>query len=192
MRQTTLFFIPQLLLKLDEGVGNMLCGIIIIFFCFAANMLAKTPQREPPNDRDSWRMLDEWDLRDEKWQGIGAEGITHPAWCLRCALREYPLLRFCPFRFMHGDQNKAERIVVTSHSGGGKPAKQSQVPPPMWGFGRHMCPGRELAKLEMLLFLKAFLAKFDYKLVEEQSFKGVLPTNGPKDRLRVILEVKDA
>ncbi len=57
----------------------------------------------------------------------------------------------------------------------------------MFGFGRHMCPGRELAKLEMLMFLRAFLAKFDYELVEGQSFKGVLPTNAPRDKLRVIL-----
>ena len=60
----------------------------------------------------------------------------------------------------------------------------------MFGFGRHMCPGRELSKLEMLMFLRTFLTKFDYELVEGQSFKGVLPTNAPKDKLRVILKRK--
>ena len=62
----------------------------------------------------------------------------------------------------------------------------------MFGAGRHMCPGRELAKLEMVVFLKAFLTKFDYELVEGQSFKGQLPTNGPKDKLRVVLKPKAA
>ncbi|CAN0222338.1 unnamed protein product [Hapterophycus canaliculatus] len=62
----------------------------------------------------------------------------------------------------------------------------------MFGVGRHTCPGRELAKLEMLLFLKSFLTKFDYELVGGQSFKGVLPANGPKDKLRVILRTKTA
>ena len=60
----------------------------------------------------------------------------------------------------------------------------------MWGLGRHMCPGRELAKLEILMFLKAFLNKFDYELVKGQSFKGRMPTNGPKDKLRVVLKHK--
>lgn len=57
----------------------------------------------------------------------------------------------------------------------------------MWGFGTHLCPGRELAKLDMLLFLlEAVLAKFDYELVEGQ------PTNGPKGRLRGILTANAA
>ena len=60
----------------------------------------------------------------------------------------------------------------------------------MFGAGRHMCPGRELAKLEMLVVLKAFLTKFDYELVAGQSFKGQLPTNAPKDKLRVVLKLK--
>ena len=60
----------------------------------------------------------------------------------------------------------------------------------MFGFGRHMCPGRELSKLEMLMFLRTFLTKFDYELVEGQSVKGVLPTNAPKDKLRAILKRK--
>lgn len=38
----------------------------------------------------------------------------------------------------------------------------------MFGFGTHLCPGRELAKLEILLFLRAFLTRFDYDLVEGQ------------------------
>lgn len=51
-----------------------------------------------------------------------------------------------------------------------------------------MCPGRELAKLEMLLFLRAFLTTFDYELVEGQALKGQLPMNGPKDKLRLVLK----
>lgn len=38
----------------------------------------------------------------------------------------------------------------------------------MFGFGRHKCPGRELAQLETVLFLKTFLSKFDYRVVEGQ------------------------
>lgn len=38
----------------------------------------------------------------------------------------------------------------------------------MFGYGRHLCPGRDLAKLEMFLFLKTFLAEFDYRVVEGQ------------------------
>ncbi len=60
----------------------------------------------------------------------------------------------------------------------------------MFGLGRHMCPGRELAKLEMITFLKAFLTKFDYELVEGQRFEGVLTSNGPTDKLRVVLKVR--
>lgn len=48
--------------------------------------------------------------------------------------------------------------------------KSSQNPRPlMFGFGRHMCPGRELAKLEIILFLRTFLRKFNYRLVEGQA-----------------------
>lgn len=43
-----------------------------------------------------------------------------------------------------------------------------QLRPEIFGFGRHMCPGRELAKLEILLFLRTFLEKFDYELVDRQ------------------------
>lgn len=31
-----------------------------------------------------------------------------------------------------------------------------------------MCPGRELGKLEILIFLRVFLSKFDYDVVEGQ------------------------
>ena len=42
----------------------------------------------------------------------------------------------------------------------------------MFGYGKHLCPGRELAKLEMILFLKMFLRKFEYQLVEGQVFSS--------------------
>lgn len=90
---------------------------------------------------------------------------------------------------MHADKINDE-AADASTSPGGVPAEQP--PPPMFGLGRHICPGRELSKLEMLLFLKKFLTKFDYELVEGQSFKGVLPANGPKDQLRVVLKSKPA
>lgn len=99
--------------------------------------------------------------------------------------------RFCPFRFIKGNKREDEGTTLAAPtSAGGEP--EGQPRPEMWGFGMHMCPGRELAKLEMLLFLKAFLTKFDYELVEGQSLKGVLPANGPKDSLRVVLKVKGA
>lgn len=47
-------------------------------------------------------------------------------------------------------------------------ASKEQPRPLMFGFGKHTCPGRELAKLEILTFLKAFLVKFDYDIVEGQ------------------------
>lgn len=62
----------------------------------------------------------------------------------------------------------------------------------MFGLGRNSCPGRELAKIEMLMFLKEFLTKFDYELVEGQSFQAVMPANGPEDKLRVTLRLKSA
>eukprot|EP00903_Cladosiphon_okamuranus_P015051 g13924.t1 len=97
--------------------------------------------------------------------------------------------KFCPFRFLHGD-NINDQGASSKTSPGEMPAEQPR--PPMFGSGRHICPGRELAKLEMLLLLKEFLPKFDYQLVEGQSFQGVLPVNGPKDKLRVILKLKSA
>ena len=50
------------------------------------------------------------------------------------------------------------------------PAKalKKQPRPQMFGFGKHMCPGKELAKLEIALFLKYFLSNYGYQLVEGQ------------------------
>ena len=45
---------------------------------------------------------------------------------------------------------------------------KDQPRPLMFGYGKHMCPGKELAKLEILLFLKFFLPKYEYRLVEGQ------------------------
>ena len=78
--------------------------------------------------------------------------------------------------------------TAASTSPGG--LSEEQPIPPMWGLGRHGCIGRELAKLEILMFLKAFLNKFDYELVKGQSFKGRMPTNGPKGKLLVVLKHK--
>ncbi|CAM9890676.1 unnamed protein product [Ectocarpus sp. 8 AP-2014] len=95
--------------------------------------------------------------------------------------------KFCPFRFLHGDEKKDTDSAASPVAG----ARSSGQPiPAMWGFGKHMCPGRELAKLEMVLFMKTFLTKFDFEVVEGQSFSGSLPTNAPKDKLRVILKAK--
>ena len=62
--------------------------------------------------------------------------------------------RFCPFRFFH--ENNSTNGINGAHE---------QPLPPMWGFGRPMCPGRELAKLEILVFLRMFLSKFNYTVV---------------------------
>lgn len=48
------------------------------------------------------------------------------------------------------------------------PTRKEQPSPLIFRYGRHMCPGRGLAKLEILLFLKEFLTKFEYNLVAEQ------------------------
>lgn len=90
---------------------------------------------------------------------------------------------FCPFRFLHGRtvssapdavspaaDSTAKPAAHTTHvkeegrDVGGEPAPF----PPLFGFGKHMCPGRELAKLELVTFLQRFLGEFDYHLVEGQ------------------------
>ncbi|CAN0363902.1 unnamed protein product, partial [Hapterophycus canaliculatus] len=97
--------------------------------------------------------------------------------------------KFCPFRFLHGDKRENKDHGVPDRSSG----ESSEQPfPPMFGVGRHTCPGRELAKLNMLCFLMAFLAKFDHELIEGQRFEGVMPANAPKDKLRVILRTRTA
>ena len=45
---------------------------------------------------------------------------------------------------------------------------RDQPIPRMFGFGKHMCPGKELAKLEIVLFLKYFLSKYKYRMVGRQ------------------------
>ncbi|CAM9606502.1 unnamed protein product, partial [Sphacelaria rigidula] len=65
--------------------------------------------------------------------------------------------RFCPFRFLQGNNGGAERATT-----GKNPEPQ------MFGFGKHLCPGKELAKLEIILFFRNFLSEFDYELVEGQ------------------------
>ncbi|CAM9217969.1 unnamed protein product [Ectocarpus sp. 8 AP-2014] len=97
--------------------------------------------------------------------------------------------KFCPFRFLHGDEKKDADSAASPGTGARSPG---QPIPPMWGFGKHMCPGRDLAKLEMVLFMKTFLAEFDFEVMEGQSFKSTLPTGGPKDKLRIILKAKPA
>lgn len=82
--------------------------------------------------------------------------------------------RFCPFRFMHGDKPvSAEDDGLVDLSSGEDDNCASvysahQPRPEMFGFGKHMCPGREVAKLQILLFLKFFMSKFDYELVNGQ------------------------
>ena len=57
---------------------------------------------------------------------------------------------------------------------------RDQPIPQMFGFGKHMCPGKELAKLEIVLFLKYFLPKYKYRMV------------GRQVRLSVMLYLTDA
>lgn len=83
--------------------------------------------------------------------------------CLRLVL---VYRSFCPFHFLHTDKSDK-----SDAEGGGphQPAPAVDAPrPQMFGFGRHMCPGRELAKLEIILFLQNFLRTFDYRLIEGQ------------------------
>lgn len=76
--------------------------------------------------------------------------------------------RFCPFRFIQGRQAEAERAATLGTADASFNTGMERLRPQMFGFGRHMCPGRELAKLEILLFLRTFLHKFDYDLVHGQ------------------------
>lgn len=88
-----------------------------------------------------------------------------------------PLLlpRFCPFRFLHGKKTKSTTDGTTdaSPSDAMSTGSKAQPRPLMFGFGRHKCPGNELAKLEIVLFMRTFLGKFDYHLVEGQVRPGV-------------------
>lgn len=80
--------------------------------------------------------------------------------------------RFCPLRFLHrGTGDDADQEV--SPSSDHMPTNRGQERPQMFGFGKHMCPGRELAKLEILLFLRSFLPRFDYDLVERQVGRSI-------------------
>lgn len=76
-----------------------------------------------------------------------------------CPFRFPPARRFCPFRFLRGDKAENDGSNITS---------REQPRPEIWGFGKRMCPGRELAKLEILLFLQMFLPRFDYDVVKGQ------------------------
>lgn len=134
-------------------------------------------------------MHDEWVIYTLKMWSRNAVDLAHPARVLVYPPRVIASIRFCPFRFRHGDKSKGEDSAALDRPAGGS---AEEPPPPMFGVGRHTCPGRELAKLEMLLFLKAFLSKFDYEVVEGQSFKGVLPANAPKDKLKVVLRMRSA
>lgn len=87
----------------------------------------------------------------------------------RCINVPVPVLpsRFCPFRFFAGEKTKEESSSASTTSSV-VPADIKQPPPLIFGFGKHTCPGRELAKLDILLFLRTFLSKFEYDVVEGQ------------------------
>lgn len=112
---------------------------------------------------------------DNRWTCLSSQLSTlksHPDYRLlwsRCRVLTSLIphcLRFCPFRFMHGDAK--EKGDAPTGIDEAAPADQVQPRPQMFGFGKHLCPGRELSKLEILIFLRAFLTKFDYTLVEGQ------------------------
>lgn len=75
---------------------------------------------------------------------------------------------------MHGDKlvsAEDEELVDLNNEEDDNHASvySAQQPrPEMFGFGKHMCPGREVAKLQILLFLKFFMSTFDYELVNGQ------------------------
>lgn len=73
---------------------------------------------------------------------------------------------------MQGRKAQRERAAMLTNDGSPSATGMEQLRPQMFGFGRHMCPGRELAKLEILLFLRNFLHKFDYDLVDGQVSTG--------------------
>ena len=77
--------------------------------------------------------------------------------------------RFCPFRFFHRSKHGGadeERLVGLSDDDNGPSAEQLR--PELFGLGKHMRPGREVAKLQVLLFLKCFMSKLGYELVNGQ------------------------
>lgn len=89
----------------------------------------------------------------------------------------------CPFRFLHGrgtqrtasDATSGDPDVSTGASihgemscDRGKPRESPAPVPPVFGFGKHMCPGRELANLELVTVLRRFLTEFDFHIVEGQ------------------------
>lgn len=59
----------------------------------------------------------------------------------------------------------------------------------MFGFGRHTCPGKELAKLEIIVFLEAFLAEFNYHVVEDQVSQDNDKKNRTSDALGTYVQL---
>ncbi|CAM9526821.1 unnamed protein product, partial [Ascophyllum nodosum] len=100
-------------------------------------------------------------LRDISFNNFKIPAGTTISWNVLSGYRADSLYpepkKFCPFRFLHG--GKSENAADVGHE---------QPRPPMWGYGRHMCPGRELAKMEIAVFFKMFLEKFHYTVVAGQ------------------------
>ncbi|CAM9408191.1 unnamed protein product [Ascophyllum nodosum] len=95
--------------------------------------------------------------------------------------------KFCPFRFLQDEKYVAGASLSNDAMAPAKALKK-QPRPQMFGFGKHMCPGKELAKLEIALFLKYFLSNYGYQLVEGQKLEGSMAGNSPKDGLRMVLQ----
>lgn len=76
--------------------------------------------------------------------------------------------RGCPLRFL-------------SSIGGEEPQ------PNMFGYGKHMCPGKFLAQVEILLLMKTFLCNFDFELAPNQDTSPSVPFCAPKSGLELKL-----
>lgn len=60
--------------------------------------------------------------------------------------------------------------------------------PYMFGYGKHACPGSNLAQIEILLTMKAFLCNFDYTLEKDQDTSPSVPFSAPKSGLKLTLK----
>lgn len=74
----------------------------------------------------------------------------------------------CPLRFLQHNKNRSSK---------------PEPLPELFGYGKHICPGRFLAQIQMALLMKAFLSRFEFSLVSKQDLRPNMPNMVPKSGL---------
>jgi len=83
----------------------------------------------------------------------------------------------CPLRFFNTNKDQEKQ-------------QKEQFPPFIFGYGKHKCPGRYLAQIEMALAMKAFLCNFDFHVEPNQNTDAAPPFMKPKSGLKLKLTAK--